>query len=381
MRLLRLELESFRNLAKVSLEPSVGTTVAVGDNGQGKTNLLEALYFLCTLKPLRATRLSELVRFGDPRAVVTGRFLLGGAERDISVVVEDGVRQARVDGKKAASLEDYFGGVAVVAFTPDDLEVVKGSPESRRLFLDRAVFNRFPAFLGESRSYGRALKGRNRLLREHAPAELREAFDATLARHGARLWLRRRALMEELGPRAVASFEAIGRAEGRASYTYRPRGLPESFDFAAADELALAEVLQAALEARVQTDLERGFTSVGPHADDLKIQLGGRSARAYASQGQQRALVLAWKVAEIGNLEAHGNVTPLLLLDDVSSELDPERNAYLMNYVAESGAQTFLTTTDGSLVSAAAGADTLWLRVRAGNVEPSAPVAAPARGT
>lgn len=376
MRLLRLELESFRNLAHVSLEPSVGTTVAVGDNGQGKTNLLEALYFLCTLKPLRATRLTELVRFGDKRAVVTGRFLLGGAERDISVIVEDGVRQARVDGKKAASLEDYFGGVAVVAFTPDDLEVVKGSPESRRLFLDRAVFNRFPGFLAESRSYGRALKGRNRLLRERAPADLREAFDATLARHGARLWVRRRALLQELGPRAVDSFEAIGRAEGQASFSYRPRGLPDGFDFDAADEASLAEVLHAGLDARVSTDLERGFTSVGPHADDLKIQLGGRSARAYASQGQQRALILAWKVAEIGNLEAHGNVKPLLLLDDVSSELDPERNAYLMRYVAESGAQTFLTTTDGSLVAAAAGADTRWLRVRAGNVAPGEPIAA-----
>lgn len=375
MRLLRLELESFRNLAHVSLEPSAGTTVAVGDNGQGKTNLLEALYFLCTLKPLRATRLSELVRFGDKRAVVTGRFLLGGAERDISVVVEDGVRQARVDGKKAASLEDYFGGVAVVAFTPDDLEVVKGSPESRRTFLDRAVFNRFPAFLAESRSYGRALKGRNRLLRELAPADLREAFDATLARHGARLWIRRRALMAELGPRAAQSFDAIGRAEGKAAYTYRPRGLPDDFDFDAADEASLAEALHTSLGARAQTDLDRGFTSVGPHADDLKIQLGGRSARAYASQGQQRALVLAWKVAEIGNLEAHGNVKPLLLLDDVSSELDPERNAYLMRYVAESGAQTVLTTTDGALVSSAAGPDTLWLRVRAGTVGEVAPVA------
>lgn len=370
VRLLRLELQSFRNLERVALSPAEGITVVVGDNGQGKTNLLEALYFLCTLKPLRAGRLKELVRFGDPRTEVTGRFLLGGAEREVSVTVEGGVRQARVDGKKAASLESYFGGVSVVAFTPDDLAVVKGSPEARRLFLDRAVFNRFPAYLAESRSYGRALKGRNTLLREKAPRALREAFDGTLAQHGARLWARRRALVGELAPRATRAFSSIGRSEGTALVAYRPRGLPESFDFDAADEPTLSEALLEGLASREATDLERGFTSIGPHADDLKLQLAGRSARAYASQGQQRAMVIAWKVAEIENLEESAGVRPMLLLDDVSSELDPERNAYLMRYVAESGAQTVLTTTDAGLVHAAAGDTTLWLHVRAGTVAP-----------
>lgn len=147
MRLLSLQVQDFRNLPTVQLAPSVHATIAVGQNGQGKTNLLEALYFLATLKPLRAGRLSELVRWGASAARVTGRFLLKGAEREISVEVGGGTRQALVDGKKASSLEDYFGGVSVVAFTPDDLEVIKGGPDARRAFLDRAVFNRFPAFL------------------------------------------------------------------------------------------------------------------------------------------------------------------------------------------------------------------------------------------
>ena len=194
VRLLSLQVQHFRNLTGMALQPGMHTTVAVGQNGQGKTNLLEALYFLATLKPLRASRLSELVQFGQGKARVVGRFLLQGAEREVAVEVAEGTRQAFVDGKKAASLEEYFGGVSVVAFTPDDLEVVKGGPDSRRLFLDRAVFNRFPAYLRESREYGRALKSRNRLLKERAPASLREAFDSTLARSGARLWARRRAL-------------------------------------------------------------------------------------------------------------------------------------------------------------------------------------------
>ncbi|WNG21498.1 DNA replication/repair protein RecF [Cystobacter fuscus] len=373
MRLLALHVQDFRNLGQVSLSPSPHATIAVGQNGQGKTNLLEALYFLATLKPLRAGRLSELVRWGAPAARVTGRFLLKGAEREISVEVSGGVRQSFVDGKKAPSLEEYFGGVSVVAFTPDDLEVVKGGPDSRRGFLDRAVFNRFPAFLRESREYARALKNRNRLLRT-GPVDsvYLEAYDETLAKAGARVYARRRALMAELAPRAQATFASIGRTPDPASYGYRPAHLGD-LDFAQADEAALAHALREALASRSRRDLDRGFTSVGPHADDVSVTLGSRSARAYASQGQQRALVLGWKIAEIENLEASTGFLPLLLLDDVSSELDPERNAYLMRYLAESGAQVFLTTTDASLVRAAAAQDTLWMGVRSGEVSFSPP--------
>lgn len=368
MRLLALQVQDFRNLPQVQLTPSAHATIAVGQNGQGKTNLLEALYFLATLKPLRAGRLSELVRWGSQGARVTGRFLLKGAEREISVEVGGGTRQAFVDGKKAASLEEYFGGVSVVAFTPDDLEVVKGGPDARRAFLDRAVFNRFPAFLRESREYTRALKNRNRLLREgHAvEAAYLEAYDETLAKAGARIYARRRALMAELAPKAQATFASIGRTVDPAMYGYHPAHL--GGDFPTADEAALAVALRESLNERLRRDLDRGFTSVGPHSDDVSVTLGGRSARAYASQGQQRALVLGWKIAEIENLEAAMGFLPLLLLDDVSSELDPERNAYLMNYLAKSGAQVFLTTTDGSLVRGAAAEDTLWLSVHAGQV-------------
>ncbi|NTX53187.1 DNA replication/repair protein RecF [Myxococcus llanfairpwllgwyngyllgogerychwyrndrobwllllantysiliogogogochensis] len=368
MRLLALHVQDFRNLAQVTLTPSAHATIAVGQNGQGKTNLLEGLYFLATLKPLRAGRLSELVRWGTQTARVSGRFLLKGAEREIAVEVGGGTRQAFVDGKKAASLEEYFGGVSVVAFTPDDLEVVKGGPDSRRGFLDRAVFNRFPAYLRESREYARALKNRNRLLREGGavdPAYL-DAYDETLAKAGARIYARRRALMAELSPRAQATFASIGRTVEPASYGYHPAHL--GGDFATADEAALALALRESLGERLRRDLDRGFTSVGPHSDDVTVTLGGRSARAYASQGQQRALVLGWKIAEIENLETSMGFLPLLMLDDVSSELDPERNAYLMDYLARSGAQVFLSTTDGSLVRGAAAADTLWLSVHAGQV-------------
>ncbi len=367
MKLLSLEYQRFRNLGQVALTPSPHATIAVGENGQGKTNLLEGLYFLATLKPLRAGKLSELVQFGATDARVAGRFLLNGAERHIAVEVSHGARVALVDGKKAASLEAYFGGVSVVAFTPDDLAVVKGGPDGRRTFLDRSVFNRFPAYLQESREYARALKSRNRLLKENAPHALLASWDGTLARVGARLWTRRRAAMAELAPRAQEAFARIGRTAGEARFHYAPTHLDDA-EFAGASEGQLAERLGALLDARLGRDLERGFTSVGPHADDLDLSLAGHAARQFASQGQGRALVIAWKVAEIENLRETNGFLPLLLLDDVSSELDPERNAFLMGYLAESGAQTFLTTTDAGLVRRAAGADTTWLTVKDGQV-------------
>lgn len=367
MKLLSLTVRDFRNLAQVELRPSARATIALGANGQGKTNLLEAMYFLATLKPLRTSRRTELIRFGATSARVSGRFLLSGAEREISVEVDRASRQSFVDGKRASSLEEYFGGVSVVAFSPDDLAVVKGGPDERRALVDRAVFNRFPAYLAESRAYARALKGRNQLLRDGAEAAYLEAYDEALSRTGARLWVRRRTLVGELAPRAERAFAAIGRTPEPARFRYAPAHL--SLDFAAASEADLAAALRLELGARLERDRDRGFTSVGPHADDLDVRLGDRLAKSFASQGQQRALVLSWKIAEIENLEAALGYLPLLLLDDVSSELDPERNGFLMAYLSESGAQVFLTTTDRHLVEAAAGPDTAWYQVRAGALE------------
>lgn len=372
MKLLELRAHAFRNLSEVVLPFSDRTTVAVGENGQGKTNLLEALYFLATLKPLRAGKLGELVQWGQQRAVVSAKFLLQGAERELRVSIGEGTRTALVDGKRAPSFEAYFGGVSMVAFTPDDLMVVKGGPDGRRAFLDRAVFNRFPAYLQESRDYARALKSRNRLLKDEAPLAHLAPWDATLARLGARIWSRRRALLEEVAPRAVTAFDNISRSGLVARFGYHTSVLPE-LEWRAESEEQLQQRLLHRLEERHHRDLERGFTGSGPHQDDLELSLDAHAAKAFASQGQSRALVLAWKVAEIENLESVSGVKPLLLLDDVSSELDPERNAYLMAYVRASGAQVFLTTTDRRLVQDACGELASWFQVVKGEARPFQP--------
>ena len=273
------------------------------------------------------------------------------------VEIRDARRAATVDGKSVRDPDELFGGLAVVAFTPDDLALVKGGPDGRRRLLDRAVQNRHAAHLADSRDYQRALKSRNQLLRQGAPAALRDAFDQPLARLGAKIRLRREQLLDELRGHAARAFAEVARGEAPLELSYLAAGResdglgPEA---ALAGEEALAGTLRLALERRAPRDLERGYTSVGPHADDLALAIGDRPARLFASQGQSRAVVLAFRIGEIENLRRLQGRAPLLLLDDVSSELDPKRNAFLMAYLSGLRGQVVLTTTDASLVAAAA---------------------------
>jgi DNA replication and repair protein RecF len=315
-------------------------TILTGENGQGKTNFLEGVYYLLALRPLRTARATELIQQGQERTDLLARLTTDGIQEERRMVLTAQGRSLLLNAKPADAAAFLRG--AVVAFSPDDLALVRGGPERRRRFLDRAVFNRWPQYLGELRDYLRVLRSRNRLLRERAPVELRESFDAPLAKLGALLINRRRALLAELEPRVREAFREIGLGTGELSLRYRALGgdTPQ----------AVEDAMLAELAARLGEDLERGFTSVGPHADDLSFSIGGRSARAYASQGQVRALVLSLKVGEIENLRVEIGLPPLLLLDDVSSELDPRRSRSFMAYLRGLSSQVLVTTTDESAI-------------------------------
>lgn len=342
-----------------------------GPNGQGKTNFLEACYLLCTLRPLRAQKLAELVRIDAEEAHLRGALSVDAGEREIEVTVRDGGRSARLDGKAVRDPDELFGGIAVVAFTPDDLWLVKGSPDGRRRLLDRAVQNQMPVHLADSREYLRALKARNQLLREGARDDLRDAFDVPLSRFGARIRLRRERLLDALRGPAARAFAQITREDASLSLVYQASGRESDglgAEAALRGEGELEARLLSALARRLPRDRDRGYTSVGPHADDLAVSLGEQPARTFASQGQARAAILAFKIAEIEGLRAAQGRAPLLLLDDVSSELDPERNAFLMTYLGAIGGQVVLTTTDPRLVSQAA-AQAMFQRVWKGRIE------------
>jgi DNA replication and repair protein RecF len=287
------------------------------------------------------------------------------------VTIRDGARSARLDGKPVRDPDELFGGIAVVAFTPDDLWLVKGPPDGRRRLLDRAVQNQMPAHLADSREYLRALKARNQLLREGANGDLRDAFDVPLSRLGARIRMRRERLLDSLRGPAARAFAEVTREDSALSLVYHAAGRdsdrlgPEA---ALRGETELETRLLGALVRRLPRDRERGYTSVGPHADDVAVSLGEQPARTFASQGQARAAILAFKIAEIESLRAAQGRTPLLLLDDVSSDLDPARNAFLMRYLGSLGGQVVLTTTDPGLVSQAA-AQAEFQRVSKGLIE------------
>ena len=373
MLLLEVKTRDFRNLAEQGVTLARHTTVLFGANGQGKTNFLEACYLLCSLRPLRAHKLVELVRIGSERsALVAGKFDLPSGVREVEVEIGREGRSARVDGKPVRDPDELFGGIATVAFTPDDLAVVKGGPEGRRRLLDRAVQNRHPAHLADARDYQRALRSRNELLRQGADPALLASFDEPLARLGARLRARREQILEEVGPDAQSAFAEIARGEPPLVVTYLAAG--RDSDDLGSGGASLEMRLLEALRRRLPRDRERGYTSVGPHADDLGLSLGERAARLYASQGQSRAVVLAFKIGEIENLRRAQGRAPLLLLDDVSSELDPERNAWLMQYLAALEGQVVLTTTDLKLVAKSAVKEALFQRVAGGRLAPENPL-------
>ncbi|MEZ4367826.1 MAG: DNA replication/repair protein RecF [Kofleriaceae bacterium] len=370
MRIQQLQLTGVRNLAPLELTPTSRFTVFVGDNGQGKTNLLETIFVVAALRSFRTARLADLVAFGAPHARIAAQVDKGGLRRVYELVLEPPGRRIRLDGKVPRPLARYFGGFNVVLFAPEDLQLPRGAPAARRRFLDRAVFVGDPGYLEHAADYDKVLRARNALLRQASErgvpgghlGDLLAVYDQQLAELGARIVVARQRYVDAIRPAVRAAFAAIFRAELEVDVGYE-RTTTAGGD----DQAAVQAALHAELGASRARDLARGATSVGPHRDDLGFRFEGRDAGTFASQGQLRGLVLAWKTAELQHLTAVTQEAPILLLDDVSSELDPARNAYLFEHLATLAGQCFVTTTDARHVLLAA-AERRDLRVSAGVV-------------
>lgn len=350
MILQRLRIRCFRNLDSVDLVPHPGFNVLHGSNGHGKTNLLEAIHFLSTLRSFRALRNRELLQQDEPQALVEGDVDRGGRRRTLQVHIDARSRRVRVNGKAVQRLAEFFGTLNTVVFTPQDVALLRSTPQDRRLLLDRFIFNASPTWADDVATYEQALRQRNALLKTDAPDRaLVQAFDEQLARSGARVLSRRMAWLERLRePVSVAFGRIFGRAHD-ADLAY-VSSVPLGPGQEPADVDALQHALQKALDAGWRRDLARGFTTVGPHRDDFEATLDGQPVRSHASQGQQRAFILAFRIAEIRLLtERHGH-PPILLLDDVTSEFDAHRNVRFFDVLREERGQVFITTTDPAWV-------------------------------
>jgi DNA replication and repair protein RecF len=362
VRLLRLHAARFRNLEPFDLDVSSRFVVLHGDNAQGKTNTLEAVYLLATLKPLRGRSTRDLVRWGESEAYVAARVVDDVGESELRIDIEPSRRRALVDGQPSRSVVEYFDRIRAVAFTPSDLEIVAGEPARRRAWLDRAAFTATPGHLDAVQRVRRCLSQKSAALREGRPnGSVLDALDEELAVASARLVARRVALLAELRPHVTAVYPSVAGSAGRISLVYRTAATGE----AVADR---AEALRRALADARGEELRRRQTLCGPQRDDVLIKLDGQGLRTWGSRGQIRTMVLAMKLAELLAAHARGTVPPFLL-DDVGSELDPDRTARLVDVLIEVDAQVFATTTHPRHLAALPAAETRLVRVHGGQLE------------
>ena len=334
-----LQVRSFRNLATVDLEPGERFNVVSGDNGQGKTNLLEALYVVATSKSFRTSKLGELVRFDDDLASVRATLSDDGEPRIQSVGLKPGARLVRIDDKRPPSLAAYAVRTPIVVFHPGEMSLSMGSSGERRRLLDRTALYIAPQSIADLDAYTRALKERQRALetRGTSATDLVE-WETLVVRHGLTVMGHRARAAELVAAKAMEAFGRIAAPELVLHAAYAPS--------APNDEPSFLD----ALASRRASDMRRGSAGVGPHRDDLSLVIDGHPVRGVASQGQHRAVTLALKSAEIEVVGQARGVRPILLLDDVSSELDRARTAALFSFLREQRGQVFLTTTRPELI-------------------------------
>jgi DNA replication and repair protein RecF len=361
-----LSVRDFRSYEAAEIRLGAGLTVISGRNGAGKTNLLEALYFACTGRSCRTANERECVRFGAALTRLELRCEDAHERHELSVGFQPGeAKRMKVDGAAVERLTDSSARPLVSVFLPDRLELVLGAPALRRSHLDQVVAALWPARAATRRAYSSALAQRNALLAGiragRASRASLPAWDAELARHGIALMADRGATVERLAPRFAAHAAGLG-LEGEVELRYRPRSK-------AADAAELA----GELAERVDSDLERGFTGHGPHRDDLVFRREGRELRAYGSRGQQRLGLLSLLLAEREELASERGAAPLLLLDDVMSELDATRRERLTTLLRRGG-QAVITTTELAHVPGAEEQDVARIAIAGGRaLQESAP--------
>ncbi|HEV8683629.1 MAG TPA: DNA replication/repair protein RecF [Actinomycetota bacterium] len=336
MRLAWLEVRDFRNHRETSVEFPSEVVVVLGPNAQGKTNLLEAIHYLLTLSSPRASSDEPLVRRGADRAYLRGEVETSAGRVLVEVEVRaSGANRIQVNRSAVRRKRDLRQRVRSVMFIPEDLAIVQGQPEDRRRFLDETSLALWPALDAARRSYDRALRQRNRLLKEHdgsgAPDGL-EAWDGELVQHGTQVTLARAAAVARVGPRAGDDYEAL--AGERLAVRYRSSVAPDGVEAAGGSVedhnnpdsvAALSTWFHQRLAARRSDELLRRTTLVGPHRDDLELLMGDLTARGFASHGEAWAATLCLRLGLAGAVALETRDPPVLVLDDPFSGLDPIR--------------------------------------------------------
>lgn len=345
MHIKELQLKNYRNYSGLNLDFDANINVIIGENAQGKTNLLEAIYLLAFTKSYRTANDRELIKWNSEFAKVTGRLLKKGDKSiPLELIYHAQGKKAKINHLEQQRLSEYIGEMNVVMFAPEDLALVKGSPQVRRRFIDMELGQIEPMYLYHLGQYQKVLKQRNHLLKQlqrqqSDPAFLHVLTDQ-LIQHAAVILKKRFFFLDLLQKWAVPIHAEISRGLETLSITYQPT-VEVSEDDA---KEKIVEKLENAYHKNEQNEIYRGTTLVGPHRDDLHFFINDREVKLFGSQGQQRTTALSLKLAEIDLIYDQMKDYPILLLDDVLSELDDYRQSHLLTSI-QGKVQTFVTTT------------------------------------
>lgn len=329
-----VQLNNFRNYKDIKVEFDRNLNLFLGRNAQGKTNLLESLFIMGLGKSFRTNNDKEMITFGADFSKVICNIGEEKTDREteIEIIYKQEGKIIKVNKQKLQRTADLLENVYIVIFSPEDLKIVKEGPENRRKFLDREICQIKPVYYSDLGNYKKVLKQRNQLLREGIKDKnLHDVFNESLANYGVRIAEERRVFVERL---CSLSLEIHGKISSGEEY------LNISYESDVEDR----ENYIKKLNANYENDFYRGYTSFGPHKDDLVIEVNGKDIRTYGSQGQQRTAALSLKLAEIGLIKQETGENAVLLLDDVMSELDKERQQYLIDAMKE--VQVFISATE-----------------------------------
>lgn len=365
MNVTALRFEGFRNLEDGEIKPCPGVNVFYGANAQGKTNLVEAIWLLSGNRSFRGAKDAELLRFGSEFARIHADFFSEGRDQSAEIVYSGGKKEAFINGIKQPSSSALLGKLCAVVFSPEHLSLVKGSPAERRKFIDGAICQIKPSFRETLLNYNRTLKQRNTLLKDlprHPDlADTLDAWDQRLCLLGATIVRVRRKYVNKLCECAKRYHDGISNSSEELEIVYS--GSAPSDKSSTLDE-ANAYMLEYVTKHR-NDDILAGTTTFGPHRDDIDIIINGSSVRSFGSQGQQRSCVLSMKIAEEELIKLAVSDEPIVLLDDVLSELDPLRQEFLLNEIGDR--QVFITCCEAASVQRLRGGSLF--RINGGRIE------------
>ena len=340
MILRKLSLTHYRNFRREKIQPGQNFNIFWGDNAQGKTNLLEAIYLLSNLKSFRSSKTEELIRHGEKQANISADIDKQGVLHQLSIGLGTAEKSYRVNGKNPDGVGEFLGFFKTVLFAPEEINLIKSFPAGRRALIDRAVYFTAPDYLQLARDYQRQLKQRNRLLKEKQHSDGLLPWTEGLIKNGARLRRARINYLKRITPLIQQTYTRICRGKEEVDIRYPGQ-----------DDVDQEALLRQEFHAVCEREWRYQQTLAGPHRDDPQFLLLGTSLKAFGSQGQQRSFILAFKCAQVLDLEQQTGETPVLLLDDLGSELDPGRRQAFFEFVQQRDGQVFMTTTERTQLS------------------------------